>query len=178
MNSRAKQLFSIIAPLFGLSDANEIIGLNMNHFHKRPQHQNKIMETMSEGHRARITIKDQFVGDIVITPIKNEESVIEGYVVMLMDVTTKAEEERKKEHLIHALSIPMIRIWKKTIALPLIGEFDLDRGDRLISSVLQECASDANQSADPETNRLSEADRHRMHHCWNYAKSGPINCST
>ncbi|MGB5945990.1 STAS domain-containing protein, partial [Paenisporosarcina sp.] len=66
---------------------------------------------------------------------------IEGYVVMLMDVTTKSEEEKKKEKLIKALSIPILHVWKDTIALPLIGEFDAERADLLISSVLMECSS-------------------------------------
>ncbi|MBM7691121.1 anti-anti-sigma regulatory factor [Peribacillus deserti] len=145
MNSKAVELLSIIAPLYGLTDANDLIGLNMNHFHRKPEHQNRIMDTLKDGHRTRITIKDKFVADIVISVIKNKDFSIEGYVVMLMDVTTKAEEEQKKERLIQALSIPILRVWKKTIALPLIGEFDTDRADRLISSVLKECAANGIQ---------------------------------
>jgi rsbT co-antagonist protein RsbR len=141
MNSNAATLLSIIAPLYGLTDAKEIIGLNMSRFHAKPQYQQKIMKDLIESLRTRITIRERFVTDIVITPIKDGVNQIEGYVVMLRDVTTKAEEEEKKEKLINALSVPMLRIWKETIALPLIGEFDTDRAKRLISSVLKECAA-------------------------------------
>ncbi|SFC94760.1 hypothetical protein SAMN05443252_10987 [Bacillus sp. OV322] len=46
---------------------------------------------------------------------------------MLMDVTTKADEEKKKEQLIRDLSVPILTIWEKTIVLPLVGDLDLDR---------------------------------------------------
>ena len=47
------------------------------------------------GHRARINIKNKFIADIVITPIKSiqdQNQKIEGYMVMLMDVTSQADE--------------------------------------------------------------------------------------
>ncbi|HZG70610.1 MAG TPA: STAS domain-containing protein [Chondromyces sp.] len=139
MNSYAADLLSVVAPLYGFSSAEELIGINMDRFHKNPAYQINIMDSLSESHRARINILDQFVTDIVVTPIKNGEDEITGYVVMLMDVTTKAEEEKQKEKLLSALSVPILRIWERAIALPLIGEFDSERGDRLISSVLEEC---------------------------------------
>jgi len=99
------------------------------------------MENLNEKHRARITIQDSFVADIIITPILCELDNIQGYVVMLMDVTTKAEEERRNEELINELSIPTIRIWNRTIALPLKGKFDKERADRVLVGVLEECVA-------------------------------------
>lgn len=66
-----------LAPLFGLVSAEEMIGLNMGTFHQAPSYQLKIMNELTEIHKARITIREKFAADIVITPIKNE---IDGYV--------------------------------------------------------------------------------------------------
>jgi rsbT co-antagonist protein RsbR len=140
MNSSAAKLMTDLAPLFNLKGAEDMIGLNMGAFHHSPAYQEKIMEELTEIHKARITIRDTFAADIVITPIKNEDKEIDGYVVMLLDVTTKAKEDQDKEKLIKSLSVPSIKVWDKTIALPLIGHFDNDRAEAMIASVLQECA--------------------------------------
>lgn len=141
MNCNASDLLTVVAPLYHLKNSEEFIGKSMDFFHQRPEHQQGLMANLDSTHRTRITIQNRFVTDIVVTPIKNKMSEIEGYVVMLMDVTTKAEEEKKKERLIKALSIPILHVWKNTIALPLIGEFDTERADLLITSVLMECTS-------------------------------------
>ncbi|KAB7705991.1 PAS domain-containing protein [Bacillus aerolatus] len=147
MNSHAVKLLSAVAPLYGLPGAEDIIGQNMSTFHAQPEVQQKIMDELTSGHQARITIRDLYAADIVITPIRNDDHDLVGYVVILMDVTTKAEEEKKNEKLIQALSVPILKIWKKTIALPLIGEIDAERANRLISSVLKECAAHGIQFA-------------------------------
>lgn len=140
MNSSATKLLTDVAPLFGFSNVEEMIGINMDRFHRTPQHQQNVMGKLTKNHRARINIRDRLITDIVITAIKNNSDEIMGYVVMLMDVTTKAEEETRKDTLINSLSVPILNIWKKTIAVPLIGEFDTDRANRLITSVVAECA--------------------------------------
>jgi rsbT co-antagonist protein RsbR len=141
MNKNASKLLTEVAPLFNESSSQDFIGKSMDFFHKKPEHQQRLMKTLEGTFRSRITIRNRFVTDIVVTPIKEDINGIEGYVVMLMDVTTKAEEEKEKEKLIKALSIPILHVWKNTIALPLIGEFDSERADLLISSVLMECSA-------------------------------------
>lgn len=141
MNSSAAELLAKVAPLFGFAEANELIGKNMDQFHKQPHYQRAIMKQLDNTYRARITIKNRFVADIVVTPIKDQSRELQGYIVMLMDVTTKAEEDKEKEKLIQALLVPMISIWENTIALPLIGKFDKERADLVISSVLHECTA-------------------------------------
>lgn len=141
MNSEACRLLTEVGPLYGIKDCEEIIGMNMDIFHKVPAHQRELMNHLKEVHRARINIRDEFITDIVITPIMDEASQIEGYIVMLMDVTTQADEKERTEKLIKELSIPMLHIWDKTIALPLIGEFDKNRSDQLVATVLTECAN-------------------------------------
>jgi len=141
MNSSASNLLTEIAPVYKLNGSQDFIGKSMDFFHEHPKYQQRVMKTLDAILRTRITIRDLFVADIVVTPIKGEDNKIEGYVVMLMDVTTKAEEEKEKEKLIKALSIPILHVWKSTIALPLIGEFDSERADLLITSVLMECSA-------------------------------------
>jgi rsbT co-antagonist protein RsbR len=158
MNSNASNLLSVVAPLYQLEDSQSFIGLSMDYFHKRPELQRQVMDRLETTHRTRITIRDRFVTDIVVTPIMNDLNEIEGYVVMLMDVTTKSEEEKKKEKLIKELSIPILHVWKNTIALPLIGEFDAERADLLISSVLMECSSNRIEYVLISLNGLSNFD--------------------
>lgn len=140
MNSEACRLLNEVAPLFGISGCEEMIGMNMDLFHRMPDHQRKVMDGLKDVHRARINIRNEFVTDIVITPIKEEGGSIDGYIIMLMDVTTQAEEKERTEKLLKELSIPMLHIWDKTLALPLIGEFDKARSNQLTASVLTECA--------------------------------------
>lgn len=141
-NEKAEQLLTQIAPLYGLNKAEEMIGQTMDRFHSYPSHQQQVMKQLSETHRARITIQNRFVSDIVVTPIQETDNSVQGYVVMLMDVTTKAEEDRQKEKLIQSLSVPLLTVWENTLALPLIGEFDKDRAERLMERVLEACASE------------------------------------
>ncbi|MGH2318930.1 STAS domain-containing protein [Planococcus sp. SE5232] len=140
MNTEACRLMSEVAPLYGMADCEEMIGMSMDAFHERPQHQKQIMQKLTGVHRTRITIRNQVMTDIVITPIMGNGSEAEGYIVMLMDVTMQAEEQKRSAQLIKELSIPILNIWDKTIALPLIGEFDRSRTDQLIATVLLECS--------------------------------------
>lgn len=139
MNSEACRLMNEVALLYGMTDCEAMIGMNMDDFHGRPQHQKEIMQNLTGVHRTRITIRNQVMTDIVVTPIMNDDKP-EGYIVMLMDVTMQAEEQKRSAQLIKELSIPILNIWDKTIALPLIGDFDRNRTDQLIATVLTECS--------------------------------------
>lgn len=141
MNGNASDLLTLIAPLYQLQTSEDFIGKSMDYFHQRPERQQGIMQAIKSTHRTRITIKDRFVTDIVVTPIINHSEEIDGYIIMLMDVSTKAEEEKNKEKFIKTLSIPILHVWENTIALPLIGEFNAERSDLLLTSVLFECSS-------------------------------------
>ncbi len=140
MNSEACRLLNEVAPLYGMTDCEAMIGKSMDAFHENPQHQKQIMKKLTETHRTRITIRNQVMADIVVTPIMGNSSEPEGYIVMLMDVTMQAEEQERSAKLIKKLSIPILNIWDKTIALPLIGDFDRSRTDQLIATVLMECS--------------------------------------
>ncbi|RDY72754.1 PAS domain S-box protein [Halobacillus trueperi] len=139
MNDEAENLFTKVAPLFGYECADDLIGENMDKFHTNPERQRDRMERLTEKHQVRINIKNKFVADTVITPMKNNEGETSYYTIMLMDVTTKAEEEERKDHLIESLSIPILKVWDHAVAVPLIGDLDEKRVDHLISSLLKEC---------------------------------------
>ncbi|MBM7553373.1 STAS domain-containing protein [Thalassobacillus pellis] len=164
MNPNAAKLLSAVAPLFGFEKAEDLLGKNMDKFHKRPVYQRELVKSLTKTHRARINIKDQFVADIVVTPISNENAETKGFVVMLMDVTTKAEEERRKDKLIEELSTPLIKIWEKAIAVPLIGELERERADRLITYLLQECADTEIEYALLDLSGLTSIDQETGHY--------------
>lgn len=155
VNVKAASLLSQVVPLFGINDVSQIIGMNMSRFHKDPSRQEKIMGKLTGTHRARITIKNHFVADIIVNPVYSNEEII-GYVALLQDVTTKAEEEKRKEQLIQDLSIPILKVWDSTIAIPLFGSFDIDRGELLLSRVLDSCTSNGNQYVLIDVSGLTE----------------------
>ncbi|TFE00817.1 STAS domain-containing protein [Jeotgalibacillus sp. R-1-5s-1] len=141
MNTAAANLLNGVAASYGLNGSHDMIGQNMDLFHRFPSHQQNMMKQLKGPHRTRITIKNLIVTDIVVTPIRSTGERIDGYIVMLLDVTTKAAEEEEKEKLIASLSTPMMKVWHNAIALPLIGAFDSERFNLLVTSVLEECAS-------------------------------------
>lgn len=147
MNEEAENLFAKIAPLFGYAQAQDLIGVNMDKFHANPKKQRQQMDRLNEKHRVRINIKNTFVADTVITPLKDKKGDTVYYIVMLMDVTTRAGEEERKDYLIDSLSIPILKVWDHAVAVPLIGDIDEKRLNKLISSLLNECTKGAVQYA-------------------------------
>ncbi|PKR77671.1 RsbR, positive regulator of sigma-B [Halalkalibacillus sediminis] len=138
LNSSAVNLLKKVISLFDVDSVEDIIGISMDHFHKEPAYQRELMDPLTTSHKARINIKDTYITDIVINPIKDNDEV-KGYVVMLMDVTTKAQEEERKENLIKELSVPVMDIWEKTVAVPLVGTFSNKRIDFVILKLLNVC---------------------------------------
>lgn len=139
-NPTARNLLSKVGPLFDIPNVDSFIGLKMDHFHQNPSYQKSIMSQLTETHRTRINIKNTYVADIVVNPIKdNKNQDIKGYVVMLMDVTTKAQEEKRKDRLIKELSVPLLEIWDDIMAVPLIGPLNEDRFDHILTTLLKAC---------------------------------------
>jgi rsbT co-antagonist protein RsbR len=127
--------------MYGLSNSDDLIGMSMD---LKTWTSAQVMDGLKNGHRARINIKNKFVADIVVTQIsslRDQGPKVEGYMVMLMDVTSQADETKKLEGKIRNLSAPILNIWDKTIAITLVGEFDVDRGETIIPIVLEECVS-------------------------------------
>lgn len=97
MNPHAEKLLKKIIPLFNIDSVGDLIGTNMNHFHRNPDYQINIMNNLTETYNSRINIKDTYIADIIINPIKDNATIV-GYVVMLMDVTTKVQEEKREAY--------------------------------------------------------------------------------
>ncbi|SFJ74661.1 Anti-anti-sigma regulatory factor (antagonist of anti-sigma factor) [Halobacillus dabanensis] len=171
MNDEAEKLFAKIAPLFGYNEAEDLIGKNMDTFHKTPSRQREIMENLTNKHKVRINIKNKFIADIVITPLNDDNEETLYYIVMLMDVTTKAEEDERKDHLIESLSIPILKIWDNAVAVPLIGDIDDSRLEQLISSLLRECTEVDIQYALIDLSGISTFNAQISHHLRQLNKS-------
>ncbi|MFC4558247.1 STAS domain-containing protein [Virgibacillus kekensis] len=138
LNPYATELLKKIIPLFDIESLDDLIGMNMGRFHVNPAYQEKIMESLTTTYRSRINIKDTYIADIIINPINDKEEII-GYVVMLADVTTKVQEENRKEKIIQELSGPTLHIWDNTLALPLIGTVDNNRFSIILNKLLKTC---------------------------------------
>ncbi|MEN2768546.1 STAS domain-containing protein [Ornithinibacillus xuwenensis] len=138
INPIAVDLLNEVISLFDLNHIEELIGINMSHFHKDPGYQINIMKELTHKYISRINIKDTYTADIHINPIKDDRAII-GYVVMLMDVTTTVQEDRKKEKIIYALSSPILDVWDDTLAIPLLGIVDKKRIQTISEKLLEHC---------------------------------------
>ncbi|WP_064091323.1 STAS domain-containing protein [Rossellomorea aquimaris] len=136
MNNKAAVSLTPLFQLYGLRSSEEAIGQSMDFFHSNPHKQREMMKEVTKSIRTRITIQNQYVAETVISPIKNHNREIIGYVLMLLDVTHQAEEEQRKNELISALSIPILRIWNDVMAIPILGDLTNDRADKLVEKAL------------------------------------------
>jgi len=139
MNDAAEKLLDLVAPYYGLPSSKEMLGHSMDFFHRKPSHNQTIMHALTDMHRMRITLAESIHTDIIILPVKFDAAE-PHYLVMLADVTTKAEEDENQQRLIRQLSTPIMKVWDNAMALPLIGSFDWQRFDRMVIAVLEECA--------------------------------------
>jgi PAS domain S-box-containing protein len=88
---------------------------------------------------------DRFWANVVIQPIYDDDKSVTGYVKVTRDITEKVEQERlvqRQRNEIMELSTPVIQIWDRVLALPLIGTLDSDRAARFTESLLQRIADD------------------------------------
>lgn len=140
INPKAADLLKNVIPLFDIKTLDDLIGINMSHFHKEPEYQREIMRNLTDYHRARINIKNHYIADIVINPIWENKTII-GYVVMLMDVTTRVQEEERKNRIIQELSAPILHMWDRTYVIPLIGIVDNERFEIILYKLLKHCGN-------------------------------------
>jgi rsbT co-antagonist protein RsbR len=98
----------------------------------------------AEGWRIR---KDgtRFWANVVISPIKDDQDEVMGYVKVARDLTERREQEQlvaQQRDEILELSTPVIQVWDKVLILPLIGTLDSGRAARLTESLLDRIAQD------------------------------------
>ncbi|WP_110926281.1 STAS domain-containing protein [Bacillus massiliglaciei] len=140
MNPTAAKIMDVIAPLYGIPNAEAMIGRSMDFFHTHPETSRRIMDTLDSTFRVTINIKDLYIGDTVITPVFDEQGHKQAYLLMLLDVTAQVKEEEKKDQLIEQLSVPVLNIWDHIYAVPIIGEVSFERMEYLTHSILDVCS--------------------------------------
>ncbi|MDX8046365.1 PAS domain-containing protein [Gracilibacillus sp. S3-1-1] len=139
MNPKAAKLLSTVTSYFYVNNVEEMIGKNMNFFHQeKADRSRRIMNKLTDTHSTRINIKDKYIADIIINPVRDEGTIV-GYVIMLMDVTTVVEEEERKEQMIQELSAPALHIWDNTLAVPIIGYLDSKLFNIILAKLLKQC---------------------------------------
>lgn len=139
MNDAAEQLLDDVAPYYGLTSSKDMLNKSMDVFHRRPTYNQSIMNQLDDKHRVRITLAESIHTDIVIMPLDCPVHGRQGFLILLADVTTKTAEELEQQRLIRLLSTPIMKVWENAMALPLIGNFDIQRFDRMVIDVLEEC---------------------------------------
>ncbi|MDX6394228.1 MAG: rsbT co-antagonist protein RsbR [Streptosporangiaceae bacterium] len=135
--------------------AAEVIGQHMSMFYTADDTRSGLLEremagavrdgsVEAEGWRIR---KDgtRYWANFVLSPIREGQGEVKGYVKVGRDLTERREQERlaaQQRDEILELSTPVIKVWDKVLILPLIGTLDSGRAARLTESLLERIAAD------------------------------------
>ena len=97
-----------------------------------------------EGWRVR---KDgsRFWANVVLAPIRDAGGELTGFAKVTRDLTQRREQElllQRQHDEILELSTPVIQVWDKVLALPVIGILDSSRAARLTEGLLVRIAQD------------------------------------
>lgn len=87
----------------------------------------------------------RFWANIILTPLLDGAGHQIGFVKVARDLTERVERERLLERQrdeILELSTPVIQVWDRVLALPIIGTLDSQRASRLTENLLQKIAVD------------------------------------
>jgi len=88
---------------------------------------------------------ERFWADVVLTPMRDESGEHIGFVKFARDLTERVERERlvqKQRDEIMQLSTPVIQVWDRVLALPIIGTLDSQRAQRLTENLLQKISDE------------------------------------
>jgi rsbT co-antagonist protein RsbR len=97
-----------------------------------------------EGWRTR---KDgeRFWANVVLSPVRDADGNHIGFVKVTRDLTERVAREqllqRQRDDILE-LSTPVIQVWERVLALPIIGTLDSGRAARLTESLLERIAAD------------------------------------
>ena len=87
----------------------------------------------------------RFWANVILTPVRDETGQHIGFVKVSRDLTERLERQRileKQRDEIMELSTPVIQVWERILALPIIGTLDSKRAARLTENLLQKIASE------------------------------------
>jgi PAS domain S-box-containing protein len=88
---------------------------------------------------------ERFWANVVIAPVRDPGGQHVGFVKVTRDLTERVERERllqRQRDDILELSTPVIQVWERVLALPIIGTLDSGRAARLTESLLERIATD------------------------------------
>jgi rsbT co-antagonist protein RsbR len=87
----------------------------------------------------------RFWANVIITPVNDRDGKPLGFVKVARDLTERLEREkllqRQRDEILE-LSTPVIQIWDKVLALPIIGTLDSQRASRLTENLLQKISAE------------------------------------
>jgi rsbT co-antagonist protein RsbR len=87
----------------------------------------------------------RFWANVTLAPVRDTDGEHVGFVKVTRDLTERVERERlvkRQRDEILELSTPVIQIWDRVLALPIIGTLDSNRAARATESLLQRIADD------------------------------------
>lgn len=84
-------------------DANNILGKNIDIFHKNPAHQRKLLERLTDTYRTRITVGPRHF-NLIATPVLSDDGERLGTVVEWADITQQVIIEGEVEKLVSDVS--------------------------------------------------------------------------
>lgn len=86
---------------------DKLIGGNIDQFHKKPEHQQMMLERLTSAFRTRIQVgKRQFT--LIASPVFDDEQVRIGTVVEWEDITEQVETEKEVQSLVNSVSQGML----------------------------------------------------------------------
>jgi rsbT co-antagonist protein RsbR len=87
----------------------------------------------------------KFWANVIITPVNDRDGKPLGFVKVARDLTERLEREkllqRQRDEILE-LSTPVIQVWDKVLALPIIGTLDSQRASRLTENLLQKISAE------------------------------------
>jgi len=124
-------------------DAEKIVGSNFDIFHKNPDHQRRMLESLKTTHRGQIKVGVRSF-DLIANPVLDDSGTKLGTVVEWADVTDQLIAEREVEELIKKASM---------------GELDQRLDISIYSGFMKNIATGVNQMLDAVVVPLREVQR-------------------
>ncbi|WP_425335372.1 STAS domain-containing protein [Salipaludibacillus daqingensis] len=140
MNEAAEKIIQEFFGFFDINDASELIGKKLSDLHSFDSSYHHVMKKKNIfPHQATIKIFDEYVANIVVNQVTDDENSVKGYILFWQDITKQEELRNFDQKLINELSTPVLpSMLSNTLFVPLIGSFNEKRIDHLTSKLLQE----------------------------------------
>jgi rsbT co-antagonist protein RsbR len=109
----------------------------------------------------------RFRANVVLQPMRDASGTLTGFVKIVRDISERVDREKlmqKQRDEILELSTPVIEIWDKVLALPIIGTLDSQRAARLTESLLEKIAADEAEFVILDISGVPAIDTQVAHH--------------